>query len=85
MGTAMPLPMTNEDELTITIRAFELGYMMGQNKGYTVKQAAKEFSLTPSGAYRLLERVCGSRRVPVEPIDGVYQVLEGLDAEDWPY
>ena len=77
-GTAM-LAMSadlREDELTISVRAFELGYFMALNKGYTVKQAAQEFALSPSGAYRLLERICASRRVPVVPIEGEYRVMD---------
>lgn len=73
-----------EDETTITIRAFELGYFMAMGKRYTAAQVADEFELSPSGAYRLLSRASGSKRVPLYPDDGVW-VVDGLEAKNWPY
>lgn len=66
----------SDKELTITIRAFELGYFMALGKCYTLAQVAEEFELSPSGAYRLLARASGSKRVPLRPpeTDGLWTV-----------
>lgn len=78
------IEVVSEEELSITLRAFELGVFMTMGNGYTVRRAEQEFAMSFSGAYRLLERVCGSRRVPVTVVNGVYRIM-GIDAQDWPY
>lgn len=85
-GTAIAEPTVDDDEYTITMRAFELGFAMGRHcRRYTVKRVAEEFALSPSGAYRLLTRASGSRRVMVVEINGEWYVPPEIDAEDWPY
>lgn len=79
-----PVIEADEDEQTITIRAFELGYFMALGKKYTPAQVAEEFELSPSGAYRLLTRASGSKRVSLYPDEGVW-VVGDPDAKNWPY
>lgn len=85
-GTATLAAIECDDEYTITIRSFELGYMMGRfNRRFTVKAVAEEFSLSPSGAYRLLSRASGSRKVMLVEDGGQWHVPPDIDAADWPY
>jgi hypothetical protein len=82
-GTAV-LAADCDDEYTVTMRAFELGFAMGRHdRRYTVKRVAEEFVMSPSGAYRLLSRASGSRRVMVLEIDGEWYVP--TDELEWPY
>lgn len=88
-GTAAPkILVANcyDEEYTISVRAFELGVAMGRfDRHYNVKRTAQEFSLSPSGAYRLLCRVSGSRKVMVVEDEGDWYIPRELDAKDWPY
>lgn len=55
-----------ENEITTTVRCFELGYFMGRyGRKFRVKDVAEFAELSSSGAYRLLTRASGSRRVPM--------------------
>lgn len=75
-----------DDAFTVTLRAFELGFAMGRHdKRYTVKRVAEEFGMSLSGAYRLLSRASGSRRVPLTDEDGEWFVPPEIDAREWPY
>lgn len=79
-------PILNDDEYTVTIRSFELGFMMGRlGKRYTVKKVAEEFGMSLSGAYRLLARASGSRKANLVEIDGEWYVPSEIEAKDWPY
>lgn len=72
-----------DDEYTITMRSFELGFMMGRfHRRFTVKAAAEEFALSLSGAYRLLSRASGSRRVMLVEDKGQWYVPPENDAQD---
>lgn len=85
VASSCPEPEPEDDILTVTIRAFELGFFMGRfDKRYTAAEAKEEFGLSPSGAHRLLSRVCGSHRVPVTRKEGEYLVLAEMDAGDLP-
>lgn len=87
-GTAMMAAQGTEcdDAFTVTLRAFELGFAMGRHdRRFTVKRVAEEFGLSLSGAYRLLSRASGSRRVALVEDDGEWFVPTEIDAKDWPY
>ena len=86
VGTALYVADSVEcdDEYTVTMRAFELGFAMGRNdKRYTVRQVAEEFVMSLSGAYRLLSRASGSRKVAVVEEEGHWYVP--TDEQEWPY
>lgn len=85
-GTACITAEDVGDEMTTTIRAFELGFAMGRHdRRFTVKAAAQEFFMSLSGAYRLLARASGSRKVAMIEEDGEWFVPREIDATDWPF
>lgn len=82
VSLASLLAEVTEDQYTITTRAFELGYALGRHGiKLTTRQVAQMFCMSASGAYRLLSRASGSRRVPLIEDGGEWYVL-GLEDSD---
>lgn len=66
-----------DPDLTITVRALELGYYLAQGRQFTVTELAGFLGMSLSGAYRLLCRASASRRVPLAEERGQWFVAEG--------
>ena len=66
--------MITERQFSPTERASHLAFQFARSKQFTVAIVQKEYGMSESGAWRLLNRV--SRAIPIVNVDGTWRLMD---------